>query len=170
MNTPIILQVHPTSLHFGGVQLLDMLASFKAHASIPIYIHLDHSTEEVDVYKVLDWGKADSVMVDGSGLPFEVCEIFYPLFFSFLFFSLLLFIFLFIYVIYLYLFILHFYNYYYLHSFYFYSCFWLRFCVRVCTYVGMYFCVYYMLNCIYIYFMFCHFFLFFKKIGVYILL
>jgi tagatose 1,6-diphosphate aldolase GatY/KbaY len=61
--------VHPASLRFGGIPLLEMLYGFKQASSQPVYIHLDHATDESDVRMVLEWGKADSIMVDGSAMP-----------------------------------------------------------------------------------------------------
>jgi len=43
------VQVHPSSFRFGGRPLLDMLASFRTHASVPVFVHIDHSGPEVGV-------------------------------------------------------------------------------------------------------------------------
>ena len=66
----IVDQVHPSSLEFGGRQLLAMLCAFRDHASVPVGVHLDHSTREEEVKLALECG-VDSVMVDGSHLPYE---------------------------------------------------------------------------------------------------
>jgi len=70
MGAPIMLQVHPASLDFGGVPLLHMLSAFKATSSAPVFVHLDHASEERHVRMALEHG-VDSVMVDGSALPLE---------------------------------------------------------------------------------------------------
>lgn len=64
------MQVHPVSLQFGGAPLLDLLKSFKRHATVPVFVSLDHSEHERDVEAALRCG-VDSVMVDGSARPFE---------------------------------------------------------------------------------------------------
>ena len=69
-RAPIMLQVHPASLDFGGVPLLRMLSAFKATSSAPVFVHLDHASEEKHVRMALENG-VDSVMVDGSALPLE---------------------------------------------------------------------------------------------------
>lgn len=70
MNAPVMLQVHPASLDFGGVPLLHMLYSIKIRAKVPVFVHLDHATKDDDVLLSLSNG-VDSVMVDGSALPLE---------------------------------------------------------------------------------------------------
>jgi hypothetical protein len=69
-KAPVMLQVHPSSLDFGGTALLHMLYSFKRSAKVPVYLHLDHASEEEHVLLALNNG-VDSVMVDGSALPIE---------------------------------------------------------------------------------------------------
>lgn len=74
LNVSVILQVHPSSLHFGGPPLIAMLQSFKKHHQPAdqgrIFIHLDHAEKEDEIQLALDCG-VDSVMVDGSHLEFE---------------------------------------------------------------------------------------------------
>jgi len=71
-GAPVMLQVHPASLKFGGSPLLRMLAAFKASATVPVFIHLDHATEDDEglILMALEHG-VDSIMVDGSAMPFE---------------------------------------------------------------------------------------------------
>lgn len=47
---------------------MTMLCSFRKYATVPVGVHLDHSTREEDVCLALDCG-VDSIMVDGSHLP-----------------------------------------------------------------------------------------------------
>ena len=55
---------------FGGLPLLAMLNSFRKHATVPVFVHLDHSTREEDIVMALEGG-VDSIMVDGSAEPLE---------------------------------------------------------------------------------------------------
>jgi len=77
-KSPVILQVNPRSLDFGGMPLLDMLLAFKQHASVPVFVHLDHLVNNKHIEMALKRssssvinGGVDSIMVDGSELPFE---------------------------------------------------------------------------------------------------
>lgn len=70
LGCPAILQVHPSSLKFGGKALIDMLISFRSYSKVPIFVHLDHSTNEKDVELALRCG-VDSIMVDGSAMPLQ---------------------------------------------------------------------------------------------------
>ncbi len=70
LKMPIILQVHPVALKFGGVALLSMLISLRKYAKVPIFIHLDHSSLEKDIFMAIENG-FDSIMVDGSSMKFE---------------------------------------------------------------------------------------------------
>ena len=70
LKMPIILQVHPVALKFGGVALISMLISLRKHAKVPIFIHLDHSSLEKDIFMAIENG-FDSIMVDGSSMKFE---------------------------------------------------------------------------------------------------
>ena len=70
LGSPAILQVHPSSLHFGGRALIDMLISFRTFSKVPIFVHLDHSENEKDVELALSCG-VDSIMVDGSAMPLD---------------------------------------------------------------------------------------------------
>lgn len=74
LKVPIILQVHPSSLKFGGLPFLDMLVSFRSKAkrdNVSVFINLDHITSDEDIRMICEWGKADSIMIDGSDKPFE---------------------------------------------------------------------------------------------------
>lgn len=69
-NTGAILQIHPGSLSYGGDALVGGCLAAARASSVPIGVHLDHSTSELDILKAIDLG-FDSVMIDGSHLPFE---------------------------------------------------------------------------------------------------
>ncbi len=62
--------MHPASLEFGGRPLLELLKAFKRHASVPVFVSLDHVEREADVDLALQSG-LDAVMVDGSARSFE---------------------------------------------------------------------------------------------------
>jgi tagatose 1,6-diphosphate aldolase GatY/KbaY len=76
-HSPIIIQVHPASLEFGGVPFLDLLASYRqcgvkcidSNIIYPIFIQFDHITSPKDVELILQWNKADGIMIDGSHKP-----------------------------------------------------------------------------------------------------
>jgi ketose-bisphosphate aldolase len=70
LKMPIILQVHPVALKFGGVALISMLFTLRKYASVPIFIHLDHSSDEKDIFVAIEKG-FDSIMVDGSSMKYE---------------------------------------------------------------------------------------------------
>jgi fructose/tagatose bisphosphate aldolase len=67
LRSPVILQVHPSSLSYGGPQLLALLNAFRRHSSEMVLIHLDHASpkHEEAVYQA-SAGGVDSIMVDGS--------------------------------------------------------------------------------------------------------
>lgn len=69
-RSPVMLQVHPQSLHHGG-QLLVAACNAAAHtAAVPVAVHLDHSMTRDDITSGLSAGLT-SVMADGSHLPYE---------------------------------------------------------------------------------------------------
>jgi fructose/tagatose bisphosphate aldolase len=47
--------MHPSSFSFGGRPLLDMLCSFRRHAAVPVFVHVDHAAveDESDVIAAL---------------------------------------------------------------------------------------------------------------------
>ncbi|XP_065018093.1 uncharacterized protein LOC135644453 [Musa acuminata AAA Group] len=69
-NSPAILQVHPGALKHGGVPLVACCISAAEQARVPITVHFDHGNSKVEVLEALELG-FDSVMADGSHLPFE---------------------------------------------------------------------------------------------------
>jgi tagatose 1,6-diphosphate aldolase GatY/KbaY len=76
-HSSLMAQIHPSSLVFGGSELLTLLSAYRHSSAVPVAIHLDHITDERHLYAALDMktsdGKPllDSVMVDGSALPLE---------------------------------------------------------------------------------------------------
>eukprot|EP00249_Psilotum_nudum_P014799 c25012_g1_i1 orf=491-4702(-) len=67
--SPAILQVHPGALKHGQQLLVSCCVTAAKHAMVPITVHFDHGSNEQDILKALDMG-FDSIMVDGSHLPF----------------------------------------------------------------------------------------------------
>ncbi|XP_052181306.1 uncharacterized protein LOC127794335 [Diospyros lotus] len=69
-RSPAILQIHPSALKQGGIPLVACCISAAEHASVPITVHFDHGNSKQELMEVLELG-FDSVMVDGSHLPFK---------------------------------------------------------------------------------------------------
>ncbi|KAH9321667.1 hypothetical protein KI387_016306, partial [Taxus chinensis] len=69
-KSPAILQIHPSALKHGGAPLVACCVSAAEHAAVPITVHIDHGTEKQELVETLKMG-VDSVMVDGSHLPFS---------------------------------------------------------------------------------------------------
>jgi ketose-bisphosphate aldolase len=70
-GAPVILQAGSSS--FGSVGPAGLASACLAEAvraSVPVGVHLDHSTEREEISACIALGYT-SVMVDGSGLPFE---------------------------------------------------------------------------------------------------
>eukprot|EP00899_Mesostigma_viride_P017304 jgi/Mesvir1/25575/Mv01806-RA.4 len=71
LQSPAILQIHPSSLQFGGAALVACCAEAARSACVPIGVHLDHGSDERQIVEALDTGLFTSIMVDGSALPFH---------------------------------------------------------------------------------------------------
>ncbi|XP_059643268.1 uncharacterized protein LOC132285119 [Cornus florida] len=69
-QSPAILQIHPSALKQGGIPLVACCISAAEQASVPITVHFDHGNSKQELEEVLELG-FDSVMVDGSHLPFK---------------------------------------------------------------------------------------------------
>ncbi|RVW52705.1 D-tagatose-1,6-bisphosphate aldolase subunit GatY [Vitis vinifera] len=69
-QSPAILQIHPSALKQGGIPLVACCIAAAAQASVPITVHFDHGSSKRELVDVLELG-FDSVMVDGSHLPFK---------------------------------------------------------------------------------------------------
>ncbi|OVA01688.1 Ketose-bisphosphate aldolase [Macleaya cordata] len=69
-KSPAILQIHPSSLKQGGVPLVACCIAAAEQSNVPITVHFDHGNSKNELMAALELG-FDSVMVDGSHLPFE---------------------------------------------------------------------------------------------------
>ncbi|KAK9277890.1 hypothetical protein L1049_027447 [Liquidambar formosana] len=69
-QSPAILQIHPSALKQGGIPLVACCIAAAEQASVPITVHFDHGSSKQELVQVLELG-FDSVMVDGSHLPFK---------------------------------------------------------------------------------------------------
>lgn len=70
-HSPAMLQLHPSALKYGQSMLVAMCLEAARSATVPISVHLDHSTSEGDIENVLNAG-VKSIMADGS--PMEYAE------------------------------------------------------------------------------------------------
>lgn len=70
MRSPVMLQLHPSALIYGGAALVALCLEAARQAQVPVSVHLDHSTSASDIKRALDAGMT-SVMADGSHLPYE---------------------------------------------------------------------------------------------------
>ena len=68
-RSPVILQIHPKALDYGGVLLIALCIEAARQASVPVAVHLDHSTSAQTIRFALKAGMS-SVMVDGSHLDY----------------------------------------------------------------------------------------------------
>jgi tagatose 1,6-diphosphate aldolase GatY/KbaY len=69
-RSPAMLQIHPSALKYGRSTLVAMCLEAARSATVPISVHLDHSTKAADIYQALEAGMT-SIMADGSHLPYE---------------------------------------------------------------------------------------------------
>ncbi|HEY9664560.1 MAG TPA: class II fructose-bisphosphate aldolase [Allocoleopsis sp.] len=69
-NSPAMLQLHPSALKYGKLPLVALCLEAARSASVPIAVHLDHSTSASDIQLALQAG-VRSIMADGSPLPYE---------------------------------------------------------------------------------------------------
>ncbi|XP_076904688.1 uncharacterized protein LOC143560231 isoform X2 [Bidens hawaiensis] len=70
LKSPAILQIHPGALKQGGTPLVACCISAAQQATVPITVHFDHGSSKQELLEVLEL-QVDSVMVDGSHLPFK---------------------------------------------------------------------------------------------------
>lgn len=71
MESPVILQTTPSTIRYGGASVYAALVSAEAaRVSVPVCLHLDHGSSYELAEECLEAGYR-SVMIDGSGLPFE---------------------------------------------------------------------------------------------------
>nr|GMD07333.1 putative 3-hydroxyisobutyrate dehydrogenase-like 1, mitochondrial [Ipomoea batatas] len=69
-KSPAILQIHPSAFKEGGIPLVACCVAAAEHATVPITVHFDHGSSKQELLEAIEMG-FDSVMVDGSHLPFE---------------------------------------------------------------------------------------------------
>ena len=69
-RAPLILAIHPDELSHIGAEMLRAMIEKARNASIPVCVHLDHGSNFTQVMTAIRGGFT-SVMIDGSGLPFE---------------------------------------------------------------------------------------------------
>ena len=69
-RSPVILQLHPGALQHGGQPLVALCLAAAQGATVPITVHLDHSTSPAAIQEALETG-VTSVMADGSHLPYQ---------------------------------------------------------------------------------------------------
>ena len=70
-NSPCLTSVSEGALKYMGEKfVLNLFKSAKKEFNIPLFLHLDHGKSFEICKKAVDLG-FDSVMIDGSGLPFE---------------------------------------------------------------------------------------------------
>lgn len=68
-RSPVMLQIHPSALKFGGPPLVALCFEAARQARVPVAVHLDHSTRPGDIEAALEAGMT-SVMADGSHLEY----------------------------------------------------------------------------------------------------
>src|SRR5262245_10899599 len=69
-RSPAVLQLHPGALQHGGQPLVALCLAAAQGATVPITVHLDHSTSSEAIQEALQAG-ITSVMADGSHLPYQ---------------------------------------------------------------------------------------------------
>ncbi|KAK1302075.1 hypothetical protein QJS10_CPB12g01567 [Acorus calamus] len=69
-KSPAILQIHPGAFKHGGMPLVACCISAAEQASVPVTVHFDHGSSKQQLIEALEMG-FNSLMVDGSHLPFE---------------------------------------------------------------------------------------------------
>ncbi len=69
-RSPVMLQLHPGALQHGGVGLVALCLAAARAATVPVTVHLDHSSTPAAIHDALEAG-ITSVMVDGSHLAYE---------------------------------------------------------------------------------------------------
>lgn len=68
-QSPAMLQIHPSSLKYGGSPLVSLCLEAARTATVPISVHLDHSTSAEAIRFALTTGM-NSIMADGSHLSY----------------------------------------------------------------------------------------------------
>ncbi len=70
VRSPAMLQLHPSALKYGQSPLITLCLAAAEKATVPIAVHLDHSTSVADIQTTLAAG-VRSIMADGSPMPYE---------------------------------------------------------------------------------------------------
>jgi len=70
VTSPALLQIHPAALTHGGKGLIALCIQAAKSATVPIGVHLDHSTSIHDILMALD-ANIPSIMADGSHLSYS---------------------------------------------------------------------------------------------------
>ncbi len=68
-NSPVILQLHPKALAYGGTPMVALCLAAADEAKVQTAVHLDHSTSAEAIKRALHAG-VSSVMADGSHLSY----------------------------------------------------------------------------------------------------
>lgn len=68
-DSPVMLQLHPSALEYGGSGLVALCLAEARNASVPAAVHLDHSASPHAIRAALEAGLS-SVMADGSHLSY----------------------------------------------------------------------------------------------------
>lgn len=68
--SPVMLQLHPSALRYGGAPLMALSLEAARQSKIPAVLHLDHSTSAADIHFALQNGFS-SIMADGSHLDYR---------------------------------------------------------------------------------------------------
>src|SRR5215470_16992089 len=55
-NSPVMLQLHPGALQHGGQPLVALCLAAARGASVPVAVHLDHSTAPAAIHDALEAG------------------------------------------------------------------------------------------------------------------
>lgn len=69
VESPAMLQIHPSSLKYGGSPLVSLCLEAARAAAVPVSVHLDHSTSTEAIRFALKAGM-NSIMADGSHLSY----------------------------------------------------------------------------------------------------
>lgn len=68
-RSPVMLQIHPAALTYGGPPLVALCLSAAERAQVPAAVHLDHSSSATAIREALAAG-LPSIMADGSHLSY----------------------------------------------------------------------------------------------------
>jgi tagatose 1,6-diphosphate aldolase GatY/KbaY len=70
LTSPVMLQIHPSSLKYGGSPLVALCLEAARASTVAIAVHLDHSTSASAIQTALGAGM-NSIMADGSPFPYS---------------------------------------------------------------------------------------------------